>query len=88
MLHIHVASQVPADRMLSLQQQGSEVMVHAPTDVHLVDQTYILYQVSSTDRGTPGRYDYWETLATNTLQRPECPNNSSGWANGQWVTTH
>jgi hypothetical protein len=86
-LHIQVVPQVPADHMLSLQQQGSAVVVQAPTDVHLVNQTYILCQVSSTDRGTPGGYDYWETLTTNTLQRPECP-NISGWANGQRVTTH
>jgi hypothetical protein len=85
-LHIHVASQVPANRLLSLQQQGSEVGVHAPTEVHLLYQTYILCQVSSTDRGTPGG-DYWQTLTTNRLQRPQCP-QMSVWMNGQWITKH
>jgi hypothetical protein len=86
-LHIQVAPQVPADRIISLQRQGSEVMAHAPASIHLIGQTYILCQVSSTDRGTPGGYDYWQTLSTHTLQRPACP-DMNGWANGQQVTTH
>jgi hypothetical protein len=89
MLRIHVASQAPVDRMLSLQPQGSEVLVHAPTDVHLVARTYILCQLSSTGTITPGGYDYWEKLATNTLRRPNCPNDGGrAMVNGQWVTTH
>lgn len=86
-LHIQVAPQVPAGRMISLQRQGSEVMVRAPSGLHLIGQTYILCQVSSTDRGTPGGYDYWQTLSTHALQRPECP-DINGWVNGQQVTTH
>lgn len=86
-LHIQVASQVPTDHMLSLQQQGSEVLVRAPTGLRLVGQTDILCQVSSTDRGTPAGYNYWQPLTTHTLQRPTCP-DINGWANGQPVNTH
>jgi hypothetical protein len=84
-LHMYVASQVPADRMLSFQQQGSEVMVHGPANLHLVNQTYILCHVSSSDRGTPGGYNDWQMLSTLTLHRPACP-DISGWSNGQRVT--
>lgn len=89
-LHIHVASQVPADRMLSIQQESSVVRIHAPTGVQLVDQMYILCQSSPTDRGTPGGDPVgnasWHLLSAHTLQRPACL-NSSGWVNGQPVST-
>lgn len=88
-LRIYVAPQVPTDRMLSFQQKGSEVLIHAPAGTQFVEQTYILCKVSSADRGTPDG-DFvsiysWQTLSTHTLQRPACP-DISGWSNGQRVT--
>jgi hypothetical protein len=90
-LHIHVAPQVPANRTLSLQQKGSEVVIHSPqSGIHLVNQTYILCQASSNSsdlqNANPGGYTYWQPLSTNTLQRPACT-NVSVWVNGKKTTT-
>lgn len=70
-LAIHVASQIPTDRMLSFQPKGSQVVIQAPAGVQLIDQTYILCQDSSY-HSWPGGYEDWKPLPTNTLQRPEC----------------
>lgn len=85
-IHMHVASQPPTDRVLTLQQSATKATIQAPTGIQLVNRTYILCQDSPHDRW-PGGYDDWEVLSTSTLQRPDCAENSSSiWINGQRTT--
>jgi hypothetical protein len=79
-LHLNVRPQTPSDRVFSLQQQDAEVMVQAPSDLHLVALAYVLCQDSS-DHSSPDGYNEWTQLATHTLQRPACSEF------GNWTAT-
>jgi hypothetical protein len=73
-LQIHVTPQAPADRTLSLQQEGSEAVIDVPASIALLERTYILCQDSQRDLFADGdRPDIWNPLATRVLQRPACP---------------
>jgi hypothetical protein len=80
-IQINVTSQVPPDRMLSLQQQGSQVLINAPSAArrHLL----YMYIVTCEDFQGPGSTAtgnfFWESISTNILHEPGCPGKNVHW---------
>lgn len=82
-LLIHVTPQVPANRMLSLQQENNAVVVHALLGLHLLDQVYLICQDSAHHPWASGiGHTNWEMLSTNVLRRPDCA--GTGLIVSQW----
>ncbi len=82
-LVISVMPQVPGDRIFSLQQEDSKVVIQAPSGLQLLDQTYVICQFDANHPWASGiGHDYWESLSTNVLQRPACAGNGLTFA--QW----
>lgn len=82
-LSIRVTTDVPANRTLSLQQEGDNVVIHGPTHTQIFDQTYILCQDSDKHPWSSGTaHNYWESLSTNVLHRPDCP--GAGLTHALW----
>lgn len=78
-IRIYVSPQAPANRILTLHQEGSEILIDAPAGVQLVDQTYLECRDVSDHidvagdnhiHGKPS--DYWHPLLTKTLLKPAC----------------
>ena len=69
-MHIPVSTHIPANRAISLRQQGSKLLVIAPpaARAHL----FYLYNVICSN--TSGADDYWEPVST-TIQEPQCGKN-------------
>jgi hypothetical protein len=75
-IHIDVAAEIPTDRTLSLQRQGSYITVHAPASIQA--QLVYLYSVScSGENGTNGM---WTPVKASTLQEPGCSGLNKRWA--------
>jgi hypothetical protein len=75
---IDVDSQIPANRALSLQSQGAQVIVQGPLEA----QAHLLYWESITcDKyeGGGSRLD-WSPLPTFVLSQPDCPTAHRHWA--------
>lgn len=73
-LSLSVTPQVPANRVLATQQEGSEVVIHASPGMQLVYQTYVICQDAQQHfwpAGTGG-HALWNPLSTNMLSRPDC----------------
>ncbi len=82
-LLLHVAPQVPADRTLSLQQEGSEVVIHAPSGLQVLGQSYVICQDAAQHPWASGTgHDYWKPLSAHALQRPPCEGIDFSFA--QW----
>jgi hypothetical protein len=75
-LHINVAAQIPADRILSLQQQGSQVIIQTPTAI----QSQLLYFYSFRCTGEGGTNGMWRPLTALTLHEPDCSGADETWA--------
>ncbi|HEY0753486.1 MAG TPA: hypothetical protein VGD98_05955 [Ktedonobacteraceae bacterium] len=84
-MHLLIATRVPADRVILLQRENSKAVVHAPTGVQLLAVTYMLCHSSAQNIDQPVGNDDWQPLASPTLERPNCP-DTSWWSNGQKVT--
>jgi hypothetical protein len=77
-LHIHVNVQVPANRVLSLQDKGTQVMIQAPPAA----RTHLLYRETISCDGYLGAGEGladWNPLATTTLSQPACPTAHKHW---------
>lgn len=81
-LHLRIVPQVPADRILTLQQENSAAVIHAPLGIHLLDQTYLICQDAASNPWAAGSGHTWEPLSTNVLHRPDCTGN--GLTPAQW----
>jgi hypothetical protein len=72
-IKIHVASRVPIDRKISLQQEGTQVQINAPAAART--HLYYIYNVTcdAFQGGTVGTGNYaWEPIATTILHEPDC----------------
>ncbi len=72
-LKIHVASRVPSDRKLSLQQEGTQVQISAPASAR--SHLYYIYNVTcdAFQGGTVGTGNSaWEPISTTILHQPDC----------------
>lgn len=72
-IKIHVASRVPSDREISLQQEGTQVQINAPAAART--HLYYIYNVTcdAFQGGTVGTGNYvWEPISTTTLHEPDC----------------
>ncbi len=75
-LHIHVEAQVPANRVLSLHEQGAQVTVQAPPAA----RTHLLYRESiSCDQYSGGGPTDWSPLSKTILSQPACPTAHKHW---------
>lgn len=74
--HINVATKIPSDRILSLQQQGSHIIVHAPPSV----QSHLVYLYSVRCTGGSGTNGQWTPLTTPAFQEPECSGLNKHWS--------
>jgi hypothetical protein len=75
-LAIHVASQVPSDRALSLHNQGTQVIIQAPPAA----REHLLYMESITCDGyVNGGLADWRPLPTTLLSQPACPTAHKHW---------
>ncbi|SRR5579883_35508 len=72
---ITVAPQIPADRQLSLQAQGSTLAVNAPDSVR--PRLVYFYMVNCADGG--GTNENWQPLKTTVLQEPSCNDLFRHW---------
>jgi hypothetical protein len=76
-LHIQVASKIPADRLLSVQRQGSHLTIDAPPSV----QSSLLYTDSSycgnSSFSTQG--GQWRPVKGSMLQEPSCSGGPVRW---------
>lgn len=80
-LHIYVAPQVPANRVLITQQEGSEVLIQGPSAMQLVAQNYVICQ-DAQHLPYPSGFGHtiWKSLSTNVLPRPDCAGNNLTFA--------
>lgn len=72
-IKIHVASRVPIDRKISLQQEGTQVQINAPAAART--HLYYIYNVTcdAFQGGTVGTGNYaWEPISTTILHEPGC----------------
>ena len=77
-LHIHVNPRVPANRLISLHEQGTQVIIQAPPAAH----THLLYRETiSCDQylGLGEGLADWSPLSTTTLSQPACPTAHKHW---------
>jgi hypothetical protein len=72
---IVVASQIPSDRLLSLQAQGNNVIVSAPDIV----RPYLVYFYTVNCLHGSGTNDGWDSLKTTILQEPSCDDPIRHW---------
>lgn len=75
-IHINVSAKVPADRIFSLQQQGSKITIDAPASI----QTHLLYFYSIVCVGELSTNTKWEPVASKMLQQPECSGANKHWS--------
>lgn len=78
-LRIRVQTQVPSTRMLSLQQQGTHIIVHAPPAT-IRQLIYIsVFDCNNYAGGTShGGSSLWRSLPTSTLPEPQCGSSGNG----------
>ncbi|HVB21035.1 MAG TPA: hypothetical protein VNG51_03705 [Ktedonobacteraceae bacterium] len=75
-LRIHVNPQVPANRVISLHQQGVQVIIQAPPAA----RTHLLYRQTITcDQYAGGGPTDWSSLSTTALSQPACPTAHKHW---------
>ena len=81
-IQINVAEQVPSDRVVSLQQQGSQVFITAPPAArgHLVAMQTLDCQVVPGLGGHETAFYYWKQISTNVLHEPRCPGKTVSWS--------
>lgn len=76
-LPIQVASYIPLDRLIQLHPKGSQVLIDAPSSVHLV------YGFIETCDGNSTGSIVWEPISTHVLSTPGnltgCPTNDMRW---------
>lgn len=78
-MHINVVAKLPSDRILLLRQQGSQIIINAPTPArsHLVDYEAISCVENGSNVGS--RSLGWDSLFTTTLSEPECWGPNKHW---------
>jgi hypothetical protein len=72
-IKIQVASSVPIDRKIALQQEGTQVQINAPAATHR--HLYYIYNVTCNafQGGTDATGNYaWQPLSTTILHEPDC----------------
>jgi len=74
-MHINVATKIPTDRTLSLQQQNSSVIINAPVSV----SHNLVYYYVVTCVGTMGTSARWYPVTTLMLHEPECSGLNKHW---------
>jgi hypothetical protein len=75
-IHILVNAKIPIDRILSLQQQGSQITIDASTAIK--SHPVYFYSVSCVaELGSNGK---WTPVTTQTLQQPECSGANMHWS--------
>jgi len=75
-LRVHVDTQVPANRALSLHNQGAQVIIQAPPAA----RNHLLYRETITcDQYIGGGPTDWSPLSTMTLSQPACPTAHKHW---------
>jgi hypothetical protein len=75
-IHILVNAKIPIDRTLSVQQQGSQITVDAPTAI----QSHVVYFYSVSCVAQIGTNGKWTLVTTQTLQQPECSGANKHWS--------
>lgn len=78
---LNVLPEVPVDRsVLSLQQNGSEVMVTVPDSTHLqlIARSFVVCQDAQKGQQEAGDF-YWVPLSEHTLDEPVCAGNNAQW---------
>ncbi|HEX6481767.1 MAG TPA: hypothetical protein VF043_23235 [Ktedonobacteraceae bacterium] len=75
-LRIRVEAQVPSNRVLSLHEQGAQVLIQAP----LTARAHLLYKESITcDQYLGSALADWSPLSTTVLSQPACPTAHKHW---------
>lgn len=75
-IYILVNAKIPIDRTLSLQQQGSQITIDAPTAI----QSHVVYFYSVSCVAQIGTNGKWTLVTTQTLQQPECSGANKHWS--------
>jgi len=73
---IHVSLQVPSNRELSLESQGTQVIVHAPPAA--LPNLIYLESITCDQYGRGTRLD-WSSLSAPVLSQPACPTPHKHW---------
>ncbi len=81
-MQFDVATQTPADRVMSLQQKGSQLIINAPSDAR--SQLVYSYTITCQDPQGQGTVQsgnlFWAPLSTTTLPQPGCPGKNPRWS--------
>jgi hypothetical protein len=75
-INISVATRIPTDRTLSLQQHASQITINAPASI----QSHLVYFYAMSCTGESRTDGQWTPLTTLTLQEPGCSGLNKHWS--------
>lgn len=71
-MHIVVAAKVPADRIVSIRQQSSQITIDAPTSIRAQLVYYDVVVCTESGNTASSVSTHWKQVLTPILQEPRC----------------